>query len=108
MKIGGIKLSAGLGEIFSPRGLVIRAVVLLLVFAVMHLAGLRRMTTILCGTFEGIGRSKELTALLGFTYILFYVAATVIAPIMLIAAGILAAIHQSSPGRPPPSRTTSP
>jgi len=84
-----IKFAAPVGEIVSARGLFTRGIVLVGVFVVCHLAGLRRFAGFLCGTLEAAPGMREVSALLGFVYVIMYLACTVVSPILLIAAGLL-------------------
>ena len=77
-------------SILSPRGLLARATLLLVTFAVFHLAGGRRFTSILCGMDPSAGQMPAPAALLGLLYVLCYLGAVVIAPIFILAAAILA------------------
>jgi len=72
------------GKLLTPRGLLLRAVVLVLLFAVAHLAGLREHT----GVFSG-GAVGALPAALGATYAVLYLAAVVVAPVLVLAALLL-------------------
>lgn len=83
-------MSAPIGEILSPKGLVVRAGVLTAIFIVCHLLGLREFTTVLCGTYPSAGIMSECLVFLGLIYVLLYLAFTVVVPIFLIAAGLLA------------------
>lgn len=76
------------GSFRTPRGLVLRALYLALLFGIVHLLGLREYTTFLSGT-PARQTSLTLTAILGSIYALTYLAAILIAPILVIAAGIL-------------------
>ncbi len=82
------KVTAPMHEIFSPKGLIVRAAVLSAVFLICHLIGLREFTTILCGTYPST-IMPVLAAGLGFVYVLMYLAFTVVVPVLLIAAGLL-------------------
>ena len=80
-------------NVFSPRGFVLRALVVAAAFLVVHIAGLRDYTSILNGT-VGPGAGRNLSAVLGIVYLVFYMAAIVFAPMLLLAAGILALWEQ--------------
>lgn len=69
----------------TPRGLLLRAALIAAVYAVLHLCGLRHDASFLSGTPVG----GTLATLGGLTYVLFYFAAVVLAPILVIAAGVL-------------------
>lgn len=75
------------------RGLVLRAAALVAVYAVCHIAGLRDYTSIICGTEPPPG-SPAWLMILGPVYIAAYLGFTVVAPILLIAAALLAAARR--------------
>ncbi len=78
------------GPRLSPHGLLSCAAVLVLLFAIMHLAGLREYTTIISGT-SPTGDLRDQSALsMGVLYIILYMVATMIVPVLAIAAGLLA------------------
>jgi hypothetical protein len=78
----------------TPAGLAARAMVFLLGFAIIYALGWREHTTILSGTptTEAIGHSTSAT--LGVVYICAYLGAVVVAPILLLASALLAALHR--------------
>jgi hypothetical protein len=59
-------------------------------FLLIHLAGLREYTAFLSGTPGAVGTGMRLSVFYGTVYILLYLGAVVLVPIMVIAAGILA------------------
>jgi hypothetical protein len=69
----------------TPRGLLLRAVLITGIYALLHLCGLRHSAAFLSGTPVG----GTLATLGGLTYVLFYFMAVVLAPILVIAAGVL-------------------
>ena len=73
----------------SPGGLLIRALVLITVFIAWHLAGMRIYTSVLTGTFTPVLGSTQLGSLFGILYLLAFLASVLVAPILLIASGIL-------------------
>lgn len=76
-------------EAFSPAGLAARAGLLAAVFALCEAAGLREYATFLSGTQHG---GQWLSSVLGgVAYLLAYYGFVLAAPILLIAAGLLAA-----------------
>ncbi|NOS72167.1 MAG: hypothetical protein HOP33_19860 [Verrucomicrobia bacterium] len=77
-------------DFLSPKDFIRHAVLILAVYAVAHLAGLREFTSILNGTTGSLVVNREVAALLGVTYLLLYMGAVVLAPMLLIAAGLLA------------------
>jgi phosphotransferase system glucose/maltose/N-acetylglucosamine-specific IIC component len=78
-------------DFFSPKDFVRHAILIVLVFAVMHALGLREYTSVLNGTTGSVEMDPTYAALLGIVYILFYLAAILLAPILLIAAGLITA-----------------
>ena len=66
---------------FSAQSFLARGVLLLAVFAILHLLGLREYTSFISGTTSGSSGD-----LLGITYFLAYSLALFIAPVLLIAA----------------------
>lgn len=73
----------------SPKGLLVAAAAIALVYVLAHAAGLRAYTAILSGTAPPGGDGASAWAL-GVGYVLCYFAAVIVAPILAIAAGILA------------------
>jgi hypothetical protein len=71
-----------------------RAVVIALLFGIFQAAGGRECTSVLCGTRPEIAGSFQLAALTGVAYIISYILFTVVAPVLAIAAGILAIWHR--------------
>ena len=72
----------------TPRGLLLRAVLAVLIFAACHALGWREYTTLLSGTaYAGSwARCQALCAV----YLVSYFMALLGAPILLLAAGLLA------------------
>lgn len=77
--------------LFSPAGLLARAVLISLAYVACELSGLREYTTFLSGTRQA---GWNTTVLLGLTYLLCYHAFVVLAPILAIASGLLAGIER--------------
>ncbi|HUS63863.1 MAG TPA: hypothetical protein VMZ28_04930 [Kofleriaceae bacterium] len=69
----------------TPAGLLGRAAILLAAFGACHLAGWRDLTSVLSGTPPG----STLAALGGVLYLVFYFAAVIGVPVLIIAAGLL-------------------
>ncbi len=67
-------------------GLLIRGGVLLALFAGVHLMGWREHTTILCGMMPVSDGSAWLAAYAGVAYVLCFLLASVLAPILVISA----------------------
>ena len=76
-------------DFFSARDFVRHGVLTLLVFVVIHLLGLREYTSVLNGTTGALNMNPDNAALLGIVYVLFYLAAILLAPICFISAGLL-------------------
>jgi hypothetical protein len=77
-------------DFLSPKDFVRHAVLVLAVFALVHLCGLREYTSVLNGTTGAVGMDMETATLLGVGYVLVYLAAILLAPILLIAAALVA------------------
>ena len=76
-------------EMFSPKDFVRHAVLILLVFGIVHLLDLRDYTSVLNGTPGATGMDPTNAALLGILYVLCYLAAILAAPIFFLTAGFL-------------------
>jgi len=83
---------------FSPKDFTRHAILIVLLFAVVHLLGLREYTAMISGTMASPNLGAELCTLLAIIYMLFYFGAVVFAPILLIAAGLLFAWGKVSGG----------
>jgi hypothetical protein len=75
---------------FSPAAFVARAAFIALLYGISELGGLREYTTFLSGTSANPNLSWETAALVGAIHIMLYLGAILVAPIFLIAAGLLA------------------
>ncbi len=78
------------GPRLSPHGLLSFAAILSLAYMIMHLAGLRECTTIISGTSPTGNIRDQFPMIMGVIYILVYMVFTMIVPVLLIAAGLLA------------------
>ncbi len=78
----------------SPAGLLLRAVVILMVYAVLELAGDRAFTSILCGTPPSDAIPYRRAHIMGVSYVLVYFGALLVAPTLLLAAGILVLVNR--------------
>lgn len=76
-------------EFLSPKDLLRHAGLVVALFAAAHAAGLREFTTIISGTVASPSLGVGLCALLGIGYMTLYFATVVLAPVLLIAAGLL-------------------
>lgn len=81
-------------DFFSPKDFVRHAVLIVVAFALIHALGLREYTSVLNGTVGSVEMDPDYAALLGIVYILFYLAAILLAPILLIAGGFIAVWHK--------------
>ena len=84
-------------ELFSPRGLAARAVLLGTVYAVCEVSGLRENATFLSGTQAASAWSG--TVWRGLLYLFAYYGFILAAPILLIAAALLATWERLAPRR---------
>jgi len=78
------------GEFCSTRYFLMRALALGALFLVAHLAGLREYTTFLSGTAANPEAGLRWSSFLGMVYIVLYLGFVVAAPILILAAGLLA------------------
>ena len=85
---------------FSARAFCLRALALLGCYAVVHVLGWRDYVGFLSGTYAADGPMRTLSPLLGTLYMVAYLGAVVLAPIYLIAAGIIALLARRSAGGP--------
>ena len=79
-------------DLLSPAGLVAHAVVILGLFATLHLLGWRDDTRILSGT----SLPSSGAVFRGFLYSAAYFAAVILSPILLLAGAIQAAIQRAT------------
>ena len=77
-----------LGGITTPRGWIVRALLILIVLATLHLLGWRDDTRIISGTGSPKDLAGQLAALRGVTYGLVYFAGVIVAPILILGAAI--------------------
>jgi hypothetical protein len=87
---------------FSPRHLFQLALSMGILFLAAHIAGLRAFTSVLNGTVGSTAVSWRLSAFFGVVYVLLYLAFVVLAPVMLLAAGLLSfaeAVDRKANGR---------
>lgn len=80
--------------VLSPKGFLLRAAALLVLFLIAHLAGWREHTSVLCGTAPSAAGWDRVGGTLGMVYVLFYFAATLGTPILVLAAGILEVLER--------------
>lgn len=82
----------------AARGLAVRAVILLAVFALAHLAGLRQFLPLLCGSPAPGDYPRVVQALACGTYLAAYFCAVLVAPVFVLAAGLLALKSRGASG----------
>ena len=91
-------------QLFSPKGFLICAGTLAVLFGAVHLAGWRDYTSILCGQ-APTGDMADRTAIhLGMAYVVFHLGCVLVAPVLAIAAGIFAALQRVAARRGPGDR----
>ena len=76
-------------EFLSAKDLLQRAAVISGLFLAVHLAGFQEFTGVLNGTIGSLTLGWKLSAFLAVIYIVFYLAFVILAPVLLLAAGIL-------------------
>jgi hypothetical protein len=86
-------------ETFSATAFVVRAIMIAVLFCASELAGLREYTTFLSGTSANITLGWPMASALGLLHLLLYVGVILLAPISLIAAGLIAGWNRWK-GRP--------
>lgn len=79
--------SAGM---FTPKGLVLRAAILAVLYGAVDALGWRESTSILCGTAPGGDPRDAVAILFGVAYVALHFAFVLGVPVLLIAAAILA------------------
>ncbi len=89
--------------LLTPAGLLARAAWLAAVWLAADLAGLRVHASIICGTLAGEGAAGAWPCFLGTAYVVLYLLAVLAAPVLVIAAGIFAALGALT-ARPRPPR----
>ena len=102
-------------SLLTPSGLLVRAALGVLVFIVLHLLGFRAYTTILSGTSPPGEQVAYVDMLKMVAYVLSYLFSTMVAPILVIAAALLALLqnnfirreHSSEERHDPPIETAS-
>lgn len=81
-------------DFFTAKDFLRHGVLILVVFAIIHLLGLREYTSVLNGTTGNTSMHPDNAALLGIIYVLFYLAATLLTPICFITAGLMSLWHK--------------
>jgi hypothetical protein len=80
----------------SPRSLLVAAATIAIAFGLSHLAGLRDYAGFLSGSAPAGMRGGDLPASLGVLYVILYFLCVVVAPILALGAGILAALIRAA------------
>jgi len=94
---GEIRKAVGSGEEGRARwarGFCIRGLILIGLWGLFHLLNWRPYTSILCGMRPASSEGPGLAALAGAIYVVFYGMATMIAPVLFIAATLLFAVNR--------------
>jgi len=78
----------------SPLGLLVRAALIALVFVVFHLCGLHADTTVLSDTSPVGDPADAMSVVLGFLSVIAWLAFVLFVPILVLAAGIFAALER--------------
>ena len=76
-------------SMWTPEGLLFRALIGILALAIFHLLGFREYTTILSGTSPSGGPISSVELMKMVLYLFSYLYATIVTPILCIAAGLL-------------------
>ena len=77
-------------KILSPKGLLFRAALIAALYGLLHVCGARHDVAFLSGTPVGGAGAT----MLGCAYLVFHFAFVIVAPILVIAAGILALLQR--------------
>jgi hypothetical protein len=91
MKNGLIQKAAAAwrADFLSPKDLARRALMLVIFYAILHIAGLREFVSILNGTVGSLRLGWGMSVFLGLLYIVAHLAFILLVPSMLMAAGLL-------------------
>lgn len=85
-----MRVMKGVGAPFwSPMGLAMRAILIVVFFLILHAAGLREYTSFISGTSTTGEPLTHKDCVLGGVYLIFFFATAVMTPILIIAAGIM-------------------
>ena len=83
--------------LFSPRGFVMRALALLILYGICEILGWREETTFISGTPTSAESGTDTSIIFGVIYLFTYFAAVLAAPVLLLGAGILSIWQRISP-----------
>jgi hypothetical protein len=73
----------------SPAGLMVRAIFLLVLFAILHAMGFREYTSIISGTSPTGTPLQLLHVFIAILYAAFYFASVMLSPVLIIASVVL-------------------
>lgn len=114
MKDKVIKILKGFNrfQLFSPRGFAIVAVTIIILFAIMHICGLREYTSILSSTSPSGNADDGIAFMLAGLYLFLYFSFVLFVPILIIALPFFIAFQllfakrcaQSAPETPDPNQ----
>ncbi|HEY3322840.1 MAG TPA: hypothetical protein VGP72_20465 [Planctomycetota bacterium] len=79
---------AASAPVFSPQGMLLRALLLVFIFVLCHFLGWREYTTILCGISLSGNPGDAWASLKGVLYLLSWFGFILAAPILVISAGV--------------------
>ena len=79
--------------LFTAQGLLVRALLIALVFLLLHAIGLREYTTILSGTSPTGNRGDLFAVVLAVLYVLSWFGFVLVVPILVLAAAMLAVVQ---------------
>jgi hypothetical protein len=82
-----------LPRLFTPWGLAQSAIIIAVLYLIAYALGWRQATTILCGTSPTGSLTDKLSIHEGIAYVLLWLAFVIVAPVLLIAAGVLAGLN---------------
>lgn len=83
-----------------PRGLLVRAALLVGLFGVLHAFGLRTRVGVLTAT----ATPETKAIVLAIVYVAAWFGAIGLAPILVLASGVLALLDRALPDEPPPDQ----
>jgi hypothetical protein len=89
-----------------PKGLLLRAAIIAIAFAVLHALGCRENTSIICGTWPAGQTPGMWTAGMGVAYILLYFGFILATPIFLLAGCMMFAWQYLRPAHGPDKGST--
>jgi hypothetical protein len=74
---------------FSPTGMILRALLIALSFAICHALGWREYTTFISGSQADVVMDRSVSTLCAVAYMAAYFGSVLIAPVLLLAAIII-------------------